>query len=61
LERIKENKARLEKLLLDRALAGDIQAIEACLRHIAEDEVVEAKSTPTKAGKAKAPTPQPTS
>ena len=31
LEKIKQNRHRLEKMLLDKALAGDVQAIQACL------------------------------
>ena len=58
LERIKANQSRLEKILLDRALAGDSQAIEACLRRIAEAEAQEKKAS--KSGKAGAPAPQPT-
>jgi hypothetical protein len=47
LERIQENKARLEKklvqmnlkLLLQRALSGNVEAIESCLRLIADNEI----------------------
>lgn len=56
LDRIKSNKARLEKLLLDQALAGDTQAIEACLRRISEVEALEGKKD--KVSKTKTPVPQ---
>ena len=38
LDRIKMNQTKLEKILLEKALGGDIQAIETCLRLIAEAE-----------------------
>ena len=41
LDRIKMNQTKLEKLLLEKALKGDIQAIETCLRLIAEAEAKE--------------------
>lgn len=31
LEKIKANRQRLEKMLLDKALSGDVQAIKACI------------------------------
>lgn len=57
LDRIKENQARLEKLLLDRALSGDSVAIEACLKRITEAEAAEKK---TRGGKTGTPAPLPT-
>lgn len=39
LEKIRANKHRLEKLLLDKALTGDVQAIKACLELIDEETV----------------------
>ena len=38
LQRIKENRGKLERLLLDKALAGDVDAIKACLELI-DDQV----------------------
>lgn len=45
LERIKAHKEKLEKTLLDRALGGDVQAIEACLRLIKEQAGPEASAS----------------
>lgn len=46
LDKIRENQSRLEKILLDKALTGDVQAIEVCLRRIAEmDEKATAQKT----------------
>ena len=44
IEHIRRNQGRLEKILLDRALAGDIQAIDVCLRRI--DEQAEEQALP---------------
>lgn len=32
IERIKQSKAKLEKMLLEKALDGDVEAIKECLR-----------------------------
>lgn len=41
LERIRANRHRLEKMLLDKALTGDVHAIKACLELIDEGDVTE--------------------
>lgn len=38
LEKIKQHQSKLEKMLLDKALSGDVEAITSCLRLIAEQE-----------------------
>lgn len=38
LDKLRQHQSKLEKILLDRALAGDIQAIEVCLKRITEME-----------------------
>lgn len=60
LERIRENKSHLEKklmqmnlnLMLQRALAGDMEAIESCLRLIAENKTPTKQSSKTKTARA---------
>jgi len=51
LDKIRANQSKLEKILLDRALAGDIQAIDVCLKRIAEVEATERASRGGKGGK----------
>ena len=47
LMRIKENRGKLERLLLDKALAGDVEAIKACLELIdSEEENGDEQNTP---------------
>lgn len=47
LDRIKANRAKLEKMLLDKALAGDVAAIQACLELLdARDDVVTVGEAP---------------
>lgn len=41
LEKIRANRTKLEKMLLDKALAGDVDAIKACLELIDEGDKVE--------------------
>lgn len=41
LQKIKQNKNRLEKMLLEKALTGDVEAIKACLELIKDDVVIE--------------------
>ena len=38
LEKIKANKHKLEKMLLDKALAGDVEAIKACLELVGDED-----------------------
>lgn len=64
LDKIRDNKAKLEKLLLDRALGGDIQAIEACLRRIEEaeeeeEEAAEEEGEPAPSITESSPSPPP--
>lgn len=47
LERIKQNRPKLEKMLLEKALGGDVAAIKACIELIdAQEERTDTGPTP---------------